>query len=458
MCGIFGVALDGDAGFPDGFRDRALRILARESQSRGKDSSGLVVHDPRADAYQVFKGAIPLNVLLASDAVSGFLQELQMPVGNRVSLAIGHSRLVTNGSQLTDANNQPVIKDGIIGIHNGIIVNDTALWVANPQLSRDFEIDTEVFLALVRFHLQAGASVQDAIRRTAAVIEGTVSTALIMPERRILALFTDNGSLYVLTDGVRALFFASEYHPLKVLAEQLSLDTSQGYKLSQVTSRTGLLVFLDKLSISHFDALRDENARPTSVADAKTSIRVRNISDGRSQLELVRDVADIARAAEAAKFESLLEYHHDRVARLRRCTKCLLPETFPFVEYDAAGVCNYCRHYKIRNQPKPWEQLLSLVEPYRSREALPDCIVPFSGGRDSTYALHVIKTKLRLNPIAFTYDWGMVTDLGRRNIARVCGKLGVENIIVAADIHWKRRNIHKNIMAWLRKPHPGMIP
>jgi hypothetical protein len=52
----------------------------------------------------------------------------------------------------------------------------------------------------------------------------------------------------------------------------------------------------------------------------------------------------------------------------------------------------------------------------------------------------------------------MVTDLARRNIARVCGKLGVENIIVAADIHWKRKNINKNITAWLKKPHLGMVP
>jgi hypothetical protein len=52
----------------------------------------------------------------------------------------------------------------------------------------------------------------------------------------------------------------------------------------------------------------------------------------------------------------------------------------------------------------------------------------------------------------------MVTDLARRNIARVCGKLGVENIIVAADIHWKRENIRKNITAWLKYPSLGMIP
>ena len=52
----------------------------------------------------------------------------------------------------------------------------------------------------------------------------------------------------------------------------------------------------------------------------------------------------------------------------------------------------------------------------------------------------------------------MVTDLGRRNIARVCGKLGVENIIISADIRKKRKNIRSNILAWLRKPHLGMVP
>jgi hypothetical protein len=98
------------------------------------------------------------------------------------------------------------------------------------------------------------------------------------------------------------------------------------------------------------------------------------------------------------------------------------------------------------------------VDAYRSKDGSPDCIIPLSGGRDSTYVLHYAKKVLGLNPITLTYDWGMVTDLARRNIARICGKLGVENIIVAADIHWKRENIHKNVKAWLNKPELGMIP
>jgi hypothetical protein len=51
----------------------------------------------------------------------------------------------------------------------------------------------------------------------------------------------------------------------------------------------------------------------------------------------------------------------------------------------------------------------------------------------------------------------MVTDLGRRNISRVCAELGVENIIVAADISKKRKYIRQNLKAFLKKPHLGMI-
>jgi hypothetical protein len=63
-----------------------------------------------------------------------------------------------------------------------------------------------------------------------------------------------------------------------------------------------------------------------------------------------------------------------------------------------------------------------------------------------------------MNPIAYTYDWGMVTDLARRNIARICGKLGVEHIIISAHIDSKRKYIRDNVTAWLKRPTLGMIP
>lgn len=153
------------------------------------------------------------------------------------------------------------------------------------------------------------------------------------------------------------------------------------------------------------------------------------------------------------KEEEVLEY---KKYNLVRCTKCILPETMPFIKFDLNGVCNYCHNYKLRNKPKPWNELLELMEQYR-RIGGEDCIVPFSGGRDSCYGLHLIKKELKMKPITYTYDWGMVTDLARRNISRMSSQLGVENIIVADNIQMKRENIAKNFKAWLKSPHLGMV-
>ena len=128
----------------------------------------------------------------------------------------------------------------------------------------------------------------------------------------------------------------------------------------------------------------------------------------------------------------------------------------PFIKFNEDGICNYCENYSIVNEPKPVEELFNLVRPYR-RTNQDDCIVPFSGGRDSCYGLHLVVRELGMRPITYTYDWGMITDLGRRNISRVCAKLGVENIIIAADLELKRENIRKNIKAWLKSPHLGMV-
>lgn len=158
------------------------------------------------------------------------------------------------------------------------------------------------------------------------------------------------------------------------------------------------------------------------------------------------------------EIKDLLEYNVEAIRKIKRCTKCLLPETFPFIEFDDEGVCDHCRNHTPSEELSSLDDLRRLIEPYRRNDGSHDCIVPFSGGRDSTYALHIVKKELGLNPIAFTYDWGMATDLAYRNAEKVCKKLGVENVIVKADIVQKRKNIKRNIEAWLRNPQLGMIP
>ncbi|KAA0210405.1 MAG: hypothetical protein OZ913_02240 [Ignavibacteriaceae bacterium] len=387
MCGIFGIIAKGE------INKSHLKFLANHARQRGRDSSGLFYFN--CDGYVVRRADFDINKLLKD-------------VNNKFTkFVMGHSRLITNG--LFD--NQPVVRDGICLIHNGIIVNEQEVWDA-VNLTPEFQIDSETMIGVAISQIKGGGKIADLPAKILSVCKGTISCALTIPKDGKLLLFSNNGSLYA---GKISgdLYFSSERYPL----EEIGCE--------------GVVQVMDEGLILDIPVSKDIK-----------------INDNRLRTENL--IPSFKNFAEEEKM--LIHREHS----LKRCTKCLLPETMPFISFDSEGVCNYCHNYKLRNTPRPKEELFKLVEPYR-RNTGADCIVPFSGGRDSCYGLHLIVNELKMKPITYTYDWGMVTDLGRRNISRMCSILGVENIIVADDISKKRRNIALNLRAWLKSPHLGMI-
>lgn len=388
MCGIFGSISNGVVDEKD------LCCLAMHSKQRGFDSSGLVFNDGKG--YKIIRADYELTKLLKKDNWSGS------------SVVMGHSRLITNG--LYD--NQPVVRDGMFVIHNGIVVNEDKIW-SSIQVERRFQVDSEAIIGIALAHFAEGGGLVELPNRILSTCEGTISAVLAIPKLGKIILFSNNGSLF-LGRKIDVVYFASERYPLK------NIDC---HDIVQIWDE-GIIIDIPKAEI-------------IEVSDDQV----------RRKDDLIPTFKNITQE------EAMLQYPQPDV---KRCTKCILPETMPFITFDSEGVCNYCRNYKLRNTPKPQQELFELVESYR-RKNEPDCIVPFSGGRDSSYSLHLIINELQMKPITYTYDWGMVTDLGRRNISRMCSKLGVENIIVAADISKKRDNIRKNLKAWLKSPHLGMI-
>ena len=151
MCGIFGIIVKPGAQFPGKNLSETLIKIAQLSESRGKDSSGMAIRLPYDKSIQVIKGDIPIRKLLKSKAFGNEVRKgIEEYKEGQGFTAFGHARLVTNGSQLHEVNNQPVLKDGIIIIHNGIIVNADELWEQHPELKRDYLIDTEIIPALIR--------------------------------------------------------------------------------------------------------------------------------------------------------------------------------------------------------------------------------------------------------------------------------------------------------------------
>ena len=388
MCGIFGIVSN------QLVNSEELLQFARHAEQRGKDSSGLFVS--KLDGYDLHR---------ANNAITSLLKDVNV---STAVLFIGHSRLVTNGL----ADNQPVYRDGVCVIHNGIVVNHEGLW-AQIRKTPHQEIDTEIIAAIAVAHLEAGGAVDGIAGRVLELCQGVVACALALPKLGKLCLFSNNGSLYHGTKN-GSHYFASESYPLT----QLNCEV-----VIQVRSES---VVID-IPVAVNEPFVYEHAQ-------RSSNLLPSLGKHKSE-------------------ERMLEYKQQNV---QRCTRCILPETMPYIRFDDAGVCNYCHSYKPRNRPKPIEELIQLVEPFRRAHGN-DCIVPFSGGRDSCYGLHLIAKELKMKPITYTYDWGMVTDLGRRNISRMSAALCVENIIVADDIALKRRNIAMNFRAWLKSPHLGMV-
>jgi N-acetyl sugar amidotransferase len=95
---------------------------------------------------------------------------------------------------------------------------------------------------------------------------------------------------------------------------------------------------------------------------------------------------------------------------MKYCTKCILPETHDTVMFDEDGVCSVCRQIEYRDEKIDWnereKELQELIENYKDRGEY-DCIVPFSGGKDSTFQLWYIVKNLNLKPLVVRFDhWG----------------------------------------------------
>ncbi|MBI4968887.1 MAG: hypothetical protein HZC25_12290 [Rhodospirillales bacterium] len=427
MCGIFGLVLRPPAAITVRQFEACLSNLFLLAEQRGKEAAGLALR--YGDEVEIFKAAGRASAMVASPPFKRFMEDFlsRAASGGKLGLPLamfGHSRLVTNGWQTVNDNNQPVMTDATIGVHNGIIVNEARLWERHPHLKKTSDVDTEVLFRVFDDLRKSGHGLRAALAEVYRQAEGVANLAFVTKDADSLFLSTNNGSLYVLDNLVGGFAaFASERaslegaisaSPWKILAGDAAIaHLRPGQAMELPIAKGGAEGF--KLSGSTLLAEPDRTSKPVTFVWK---------GGGR--------------------------------AILRRCACCVLPETFPGISFDAAGVCSLCRDRK----PKPAQgrnALLKLVEPFR-RKGEADCIVAVSGGRDSSYGLHYLKTELGLNPVAYTYDWGMVTDLARRNISRLCAKLGIEHIIRSPDIPAKRRNIRRNIEAWLKQPDLGMVP
>jgi asparagine synthetase B (glutamine-hydrolysing) len=448
MCGIFGIIVNKESNITCKSFVTITKRLFKLSETRGKEASGFALSIN--DEITVTKKDISASKLLKTSNFSNLIEEkTDSKTIERPITLIGHSRMVTNGTQEIHTNNQPVIKDGMVIIHNGIIANNIALWKEFPQFKQRFEIDTEIIPTLINWYYLKKKSIPEAVKHCYKLIEGVATIAVLFENFDNLLLVSNNGSLYTTYDIDDKMFiFASEKYMLREIIKRNPKFFS--YKINHIEAGTANLVSISDFMVQLFH-----------IEGTKKNIKGMDLIEKRKKIldvtENKKEKPETFNIKRESKSEWLLEDNREHIENLNRCTRCLLPETFPFISYDSEGVCSICNRYK-RIDYRGIDNLEKSLLSFKKTNDEPDIIVPLSGGRDSTFVLHYVKNELKMNPVAFTYDWGMVTDLARRNISRITSKLGVEHILISADINKKRRFIRKNVCAWLKRPRLGTVP
>lgn len=138
------------------------------------------------------------------------------------------------------------------------------------------------------------------------------------------------------------------------------------------------------------------------------------------------------------------------------CSKCLLPSDYLNIELDSDGVCQHCRNYEITNYlgtEKLQEAIQGPLKLNTSKKY--DCVVGFSGGRDSTYLLWYVVNILKLRALAVFSDDLFIPELAHENIKSTCQILGVELRAIKHDNLKKCLKPHLN--AWIKRPVPESL-
>lgn len=102
-----------------------------------------------------------------------------------------------------------------------------------------------------------------------------------------------------------------------------------------------------------------------------------------------------------------------------RCKTCLNMSNRPRIEFDEKGRCNACQWAEEKRTKVDWQsrqnKLINLLEDYRRCDGY-DCLVPVSGGKDSSYVAYNLKYKYGMNPLCVTINPPVFFPEGETNL------------------------------------------
>jgi N-acetyl sugar amidotransferase len=129
---------------------------------------------------------------------------------------------------------------------------------------------------------------------------------------------------------------------------------------------------------------------------------------------------------------------------LKYCVRCCMPETQEGQSLDSHGYCNVCRSSEEKMRID-WslrrKQLVEILEKAKKDNINKpyDCLIPISGGKDSTYQLHVLVKEFNMRPLAVTFSHNWYSSVGMLNLVNSLEIFDIDHIMFTP----KRSQVNK---------------
>lgn len=136
---------------------------------------------------------------------------------------------------------------------------------------------------------------------------------------------------------------------------------------------------------------------------------------------------------------------------MKVCNKCILPENFPGISFNNAGVCSYCleednldKNRLELQKNKKLKEMHKTINKIRGKKKY-DCLLALSGGKDSMALLYILKKDYGLNVLAVTVDTGFLSKTALENAKCITKHLAVDHTVVCSDKELFKK-IYKHLM------------
>lgn len=126
------------------------------------------------------------------------------------------------------------------------------------------------------------------------------------------------------------------------------------------------------------------------------------------------------------------QYGKPLFRNMQYCTRCCMPASNEGIQFDEMGVCQACQsaEHKIRiDWVEREKELRAILDHYKGLGNEYDCIIPISGGKDSTFQLHILTKVYRMRALAVTFSHMWFSETGKYNLQNCLEKFDVDHVM-----------------------------